>query len=122
MPEHLDVVVLLGDGAERLQREATGEDRGRAQDVAFVLVEEVVGPGDRVPECRLAIRPELGAVNNRIRSVSRSRTSVALIAAIRAAASSMPRGRPSSVRQISITAAAVCSSWMAYSGRAAPAR
>ena len=53
---------------------------------------------------------------------SRSRTSVALIAAIRAAASSMPRGRPSSVWQISITAAAVCSSWMAYSGRTAPAR
>ena len=60
-PEHRDVVVLAGDRAERLQDEATGEHRGRAQDVAFLLVQEVVGPGDHVPEGRLAIRPALGA-------------------------------------------------------------
>ncbi len=66
--------------------------------------------------------PCSGPVSSRNRSPSRSRTSPALIAAIRAAASSMPSGRPSSVWQISTTAAAVCSSKIPKPGRAVPAR
>ena len=66
--------------------------------------------------------PSSGPVSSRNRSPSRSRTSTALIAAIRAAASSMPRGRPSSVSQISITAPAVCSSKIPKPGRTARAR
>ena len=44
------------------------------------------------------------------------------MAAIRAAASSMPSGSPSTVSQISVTAAAVCGSWSSKSGRTARAR
>ena len=45
--------------------------------------------------------------SSRKRAPSRSRTSIALMAAMRAAASSMPSGSPSRVSQISVTASAV---------------
>ena len=59
-PQHLDVVARLGDGAQRRQVEAAGEHRRRAQHRALVVVQQVVGPRHRVPQRRLAIRPELG--------------------------------------------------------------
>ncbi len=60
--------------------------------------------------------------SSRKRSPSRSLTSTALIAAIRAAASSIPRGRPSRVSQISVTAATVSGSYNPKPGRASHAR
>ena len=60
-PQHLDVVARLGDGAQRRQVEAAGEHRRRPQGRALVVVQQVVGPGHRVPQRRLAIGPELGS-------------------------------------------------------------
>ncbi len=58
-PQHLDVVARLGDGAQGRQVEATREHRGPTQDRALFVVEEVVGPGHRVPQRRLTVRPQL---------------------------------------------------------------
>ena len=52
--------LVSGDGAQRRQVEAAGEHRRRAQRRALVVVQQVVGPGHRVPQGRLAIRSELG--------------------------------------------------------------
>ena len=80
----------------------------RAQQVALVVGQQVVGPLHRVAQRRAgapgpASSPSTAGTGRRADPC----TSTALIAAIRAAASSMPSGSPSSVSQISITAAAV---------------
>ena len=112
-----------GDGAQGRQVEAPGEDRRRPQQSR--ARRRPAGRRTRPPRSAgsAADRGRApGPVSSRNRSPSRSRTSAALIAAIRAAASSMPRGSPSSVSQISTTAAAVCSSKMPNPGRTATAR
>ena len=122
-PQHLDVVVHLGNGTQRRQVEAAREHRRRAQGLR--ARRRPTGRRTRTPRARsVAWRsgPVSGPVSSRNRSPSRSRTSIALMAAIRAAASSMPRGSPSSVSQISMTASAVCSSKMPNPGRTAWAR
>ena len=64
----------------------------------FVVGQQVVGPLDGMAQRELTLRTWCCArCNRRNRSASRSLTSIALIAAIRAAASSIPSGSPSTV-------------------------
>ena len=94
-----------------------------AQQLALVIGQQVVGPAHRVAQRLLALGSARDPCNSRKRSPSRSRTSTALIAAIRAAASSMPSGSPSRVSQISITAVASAGrATRSRAGRPRPAR
>ena len=93
-------------GAARARRPSAGRTTTRPCDAA----------------CAGAPGPASIPCSRRKRSASRFRTSIALMAAMRAAASSMPRGRPSSVVQISVTAAAVSGSPSPKSRRTARAR
>ena len=60
--QHVDVVCVLDDGHETGQVEAAGEDGQHAEQGAFVVGEQVVGPPDRVPEGELALGPGRAAL------------------------------------------------------------
>ncbi len=55
MPEHVDVVAVVDDIDDAGQLEAAGEHRDGAEQVLFVVGQEVVGPLDRVAECELTL-------------------------------------------------------------------
>ena len=105
MPEHVDLVGVVAHRVEARQVEAAGEDRREAEQVPLVVGQEVVRPLHRMAQRELSLRRRASTpCNSRNRSASRSRTSTALMAAMREAASSMPSGSPSRVSQISVTA------------------
>src|SRR5690349_2154092 len=122
MPEHVDVVAVVDDVDDVRQLETAGEHRNASEQVLFVVGQEVVRPLDRVTERELTLGG-LGRTLQQPEAVGEAIPDLgALIAAIRAAASSMPSGRPSSVSQISVTAKAVAGSRRPKSGRTARAR
>ncbi len=100
----------------------TGEHRRRAKQCPFVVVSRWYDHSTAWRNVSWRSGPGSPRCNGRNRSASRSLTLIALIAAMRAAASSMPGGRPSTVSQISTTAVAVCGSWSSKSWRAERAR
>jgi hypothetical protein len=108
--QDIDFVGVVDDGTDAGQVEAAGEDRRDAQQRPFILGQQIVGPVDCVAQRDVALRARYAALQEAEPVASRSLTSIALIAAMRAAASSMPRGSPSTRSQISVTAAAVCES------------
>ena len=103
--EHVDVVGAVDAPRTRLARSKPPANTDVARSsVALVVGQQVVRPLDRVAQRELALGPGADPCSSRNRSASRSRTSTALIAAMRAAASSIPSGSPSTVSQISVTA------------------
>ena len=103
--------VVLGVGrvaahaVRRVEVEPAGEHRQPREQGPLALGQQPVGPVDRRDEALVA-RPASTReppLTNRGLVVSRRATSAAFITRIRAAASSIPSGRPSSRRQISAT-------------------
>ena len=101
-------VERLEDGLDRGQRRAAGERRQRPQPALVVGEQQLVAPADRRPSARRRSGLRLvGSLSTPKRSSSRRAISAIDSVLVRAAASSIASGRPSSDRHSSCSSRVV---------------